>query len=143
MKIVNKWNRRLLRAVRRNGGGSSSADSGVRKEGDDASVGSNEEDVRINDGRDGTFTRNLPKRSRESIMNSMPGPGRLSQQSGLHLDLLHALAYPKRTDKEGLMGMTRKSSVKRHAGPGSNSAEEKVDESVTRRMADLSVVEDN
>ncbi len=142
MKIVNKWNRRLLRAVRRNGS-SSGADSGVR-DGDDASVGSNEEDVRINDGRDGTFTRNLPKRSRESIMTSMPGPGRLSQQSALHLDLLHALAYPKRTDKEALMGMSRKSSVKRHNNSGSSNVEEKADENaeggnVSRRMANLRV----
>lgn len=150
MKIVNKWNRRLLRAVRRNGS-STSAEAGMRRDGDDASVGSNEEDVRINDGRDGTFTRNLPKRSRESIMNSMPGPGRLSQQSALHLDLLHALAYPKRTDKEALMGMSRKSSgVKRHTSAGSSIAEEKVEESadaedgnVTRQMADLSVVKNN
>merc|ERR1719276_336762 len=60
MKVVNKWNRRLLRAVRRSG--NSSNETAQRKGGDDASVGSNEEDVRINDGRDGTFTRNLPKR---------------------------------------------------------------------------------
>lgn len=99
MKIVNKWNRRLLRAVRRSG--HSSSDTAQRKGGDDASVGSNEEDVRINDGRDGTFTRNLPKRTRESIMRSLPPSGQLSQQSMQHLDLLFALAYPKKVVEGG------------------------------------------
>lgn len=98
MKVVKSWNRRLLRAVRRSG--NTSSESGARGAGDDASVGSNEEDVRVNDGKDGTFTRNLPKRSRESIMNSLPTPGFLSQQSSKHLDLLYALAYPRKADKD-------------------------------------------
>jgi hypothetical protein len=92
MKIVNKWNRRLLRAVRRSGNSSDVQ----RTDGDDASVGSNEEDVRINDGTDGTFSKHLPKRTRESIIDAMPAPGQLSQQSSQHLDLLYALAYPKK-----------------------------------------------
>jgi len=108
MKVVNKWNRRLLRAVRRtgNGGGShnvSNVDTipegggaGVIGVGEDLSVGSSEDDVRITNGKDGTFTRNLPRRTRDSIMNSLPNPGLMSQQSGHHLDLLHALAYPKK-----------------------------------------------
>jgi len=106
MKVVNKWNRRLLRAVRRSGGNSSSVavDSipdgvgagrgGVL--GDDLSVGSSDNDVRVTNGKDGTFTRNLPRRTRESIMKALPKAGMMSQQSGHHLDLLHALAYPKK-----------------------------------------------
>eukprot|EP00559_Dactyliosolen_fragilissimus_P009846 CAMPEP_0184855252 /NCGR_PEP_ID=MMETSP0580-20130426/552_1 /TAXON_ID=1118495 /ORGANISM="Dactyliosolen fragilissimus" /LENGTH=738 /DNA_ID=CAMNT_0027349719 /DNA_START=539 /DNA_END=2755 /DNA_ORIENTATION=+ len=99
MKVVNKWNRRLLRAVRR---GNSSGSTIQASSADDHSVGSNDDDVRITDGKSGEFTRTLPRRSRESIMNSLPAPGMLSQQSAQHLDLLYALAYPKRSpDKEG------------------------------------------
>merc|ERR1712038_677997 len=47
MKVVNKWNRRLLRAVRRSGNSTANVATGSR--GDDHSVGSNEEDVRITD----------------------------------------------------------------------------------------------
>lgn len=136
MKIVNKWNRRLLRAVRRSG--NSSSDAGARSAGDDASVGSNEEDVRINDGKDGTFTRNMPKRSRESIMSSMPSPGRLSQQSVQHLDLLHALAYPKRAEKDGLLGR-KSNSMKRH----DERSNEVTEENLSRQFADLTVAENN
>ena len=64
MKVVNKWNRCLLRAVRRSGN-SSIANVTASGHGDDHSVGSNEEDVRITDGRLGTFTSYLPRRSRE------------------------------------------------------------------------------
>lgn len=98
MKVVNKWNRRLLRAVRRSGTSSSSQPN--MNETDDHSVGSNEDDVRITDGRSGSCTRTLPRRSRESIMQSLPPPGMLLQSSHQHLDLLHALAYPKRPCKE-------------------------------------------
>jgi hypothetical protein len=94
MKVVNKWNRRLLRAVRRNGNSSNISGGG---DCDDHSVGSNEQDVRITDGRSGTFTNYLPRRSRESIIDSMPGSGELLQTSAKHLDLLHALAYPKKS----------------------------------------------
>jgi len=99
MKIVNKWNRRLLRAVRRT---STSNCPYQGLAGDDNSVGSNEDDVRISDGKTGQFTRNLPRRSRESIMHSLPSPGMLSQQSPQHLDLLHALAYPKRMSEKDI-----------------------------------------
>ncbi len=95
MKVVNKWNKRLFRAVRRSGNSASSS-AGAGNE-DDHSVGSNEEDVRITDGRSGAFTSYLPRRSRESIMESMPAPGKLSQTSTQHLDLLYALAYPKKS----------------------------------------------
>jgi hypothetical protein len=98
MKVVNKWNRRLLRAVRRSG--SSANQLGSQTCSDDHSVGSNEEDVRITDGKSGTFTSFLPRRSRDSIMKAMPAAGKLSQQSTQHLDLLHALAYPKKTIKD-------------------------------------------
>jgi len=106
MKVVNKWNRRLLRAVRRSGGNSSSVavdavpdGAGAGRGGvlgDDLSVGSSDNDVRVTNGKDGTFTRNLPRRTRESIMKALPKAGMMSQQSGHHLDLLHALAYPKK-----------------------------------------------
>ena len=33
-------------------------------------------------------------------MSSMPPPGQLSQQSGKHLDLLFALAYPQKAEKD-------------------------------------------
>lgn len=94
MRIVNKWNRRFLRAVsgRRNSSGREVEDG---MEGDDRSVGSNKDDVRISDSS-GTVTKSAPRRTRESIMQSLPPPGQLSQQSRMHLDLLYALAYPKR-----------------------------------------------
>lgn len=95
MKVVNKWNRRLLRAVSRRagiGGNNSSASTG---ENDDHSVGSNEDDVRIQDSN-GEVIRTLPRRTRENIMESMPPLGTLSQNSPQHLDLLYALAYPSK-----------------------------------------------
>lgn len=95
MKVVNKWNRRLLRAVRRSG--SHSGGSNTRRDGDDLSVGSNDDDVRVTDARTGAFQRNVPRRTRESIISSLPPPGTMSQQSPHHLDLLYALAYPKRS----------------------------------------------
>jgi len=95
MKVVNKWNRRLLRAVRRTGStGRDSGDMGPSI-GDDCSIGSNDDDVRITDAS-GTVTKIVNRRSRESIIHSLPPPGHLSQQSRQHLDLLYALAYPKR-----------------------------------------------
>jgi hypothetical protein len=99
MKVVNKWNRRLLRAVTRKVTGSNN--NGGSDEGDDHSVGSNDDDVRITD-NNGEVTRTLHRRTREQIMDSMPTLGTLSQNSPQHMDLLYALAYPKRTvaDKE-------------------------------------------
>ena len=99
MKVVNKWNRRLLRAVTRKVTGS--GNNGTGDEGDDHSVGSNDDDVRITD-NNGEVTRTLNRRTREQIMDSMPALGTLSQNSPQHMDLLYALAYPKRTaaDKE-------------------------------------------
>ena len=94
MKVVNKWNRRLLRAVTRKVTGSNN--NGGSDEGDDHSVGSNDDDVRITD-NNGEVTRSLHRRTREQIMESMPTLGTLSQNSPQHMDLLYALAYPKRT----------------------------------------------
>eukprot|EP00573_Skeletonema_grethae_P002614 CAMPEP_0201688380 /NCGR_PEP_ID=MMETSP0578-20130828/2134_1 /ASSEMBLY_ACC=CAM_ASM_000663 /TAXON_ID=267565 /ORGANISM="Skeletonema grethea, Strain CCMP 1804" /LENGTH=777 /DNA_ID=CAMNT_0048172673 /DNA_START=272 /DNA_END=2605 /DNA_ORIENTATION=- len=100
MKVVNKWNRRLLRAVtRRTGGGNSSSNGGGEEGGDDPSVGSNEDDVRVTD-NSGSVTRTLPRRTRENIMESMPALGTLSQNSAQHMDLLYALAYPKKIEKD-------------------------------------------
>lgn len=90
MKVVNKWNRRLLRAVsvRRGAGG---AEEGERD--DERSIGSSNGDVKITDS-DGMVTKTLERRTRESVMESMPPPGQLNMTSGKHLDLLYALAYP-------------------------------------------------
>lgn len=100
MKVVNKWNRRLLRAVsRRTGIGTSSSNGGGEDGGDEPSVGSNEDDVRVTD-NSGSVTRTLPRRTRDNIMESMPPLGTLSQNSAQHLDLLYALAYPKKMDKD-------------------------------------------
>lgn len=96
MKVVNKWNRRLLRAVSRRAGlGTSSNNSNALGQVDDQSVGSNENDVRVTDGN-GEVLRTIPRRTRETIMESMPSLGTLSQISPRHLDLLFALAYPSK-----------------------------------------------
>eukprot|EP00980_Cylindrotheca_fusiformis_P017658 scaffold5529_cov117-Cylindrotheca_fusiformis.AAC.35 len=101
MKVVNKWNRRLLRAVRRTGqSGTKDAEESDTSV-DDRSIGSNDDDVRVTDGSTGVVTKTVSRRTRESVMQTMPPPGQLSQQSGKHLDLLYALAYPKRDQKEG------------------------------------------
>ena len=98
MKVVNKWNRRLLRAVRRTGNGAGADD--VEESTDDRSIGSTEGDVRVTDGTTGLVTKTLERRTRESVMQSLPPPGQLSQQSAKHLDLLYALAYPRRSEKK-------------------------------------------
>lgn len=98
MKVVNKWNRRLLRAVRRTGTGSKENDDDVNL--DDRSIGSNDGAIRITDGVTGVVTESISRRTRESVMSSMPPPGQLSQQSGKHLDLLFALAYPQKVEKD-------------------------------------------
>jgi len=101
MKVVNKWNRRLLRAVRRTGQGSKESD-GQEGDADDRSIGSNDDDVRVTDGSTGVVTKTISRRTRESVMDTLPPPGQLSQQSVKHLDLLYALAYPKRDLKGGI-----------------------------------------
>lgn len=98
MKVVNKWNRRLLRAVRRTGNGNSIQDD--EETTDERSIGSSNGDVRITDGNTGLVTKTVERRTRESVMSSLPPPGQLSQQSSKHLDLLYALAYPKRDGKD-------------------------------------------
>jgi RING-variant domain/FHA domain len=88
MKVVNKWNRRLLRAVRRSG-------HSVEEEHDDdadRSIGSLDDVVEIleND------SRSVPRRTRDQVMATLPALGQLNQASSKHLDLLYALAYPQR-----------------------------------------------
>lgn len=102
MKVVNKWNRRLLRAVSRRAGlgMSSNHSSTICGENDDHSVGSNEDDVRVTDSH-GEVIRTLPRRTRENIMESMPPLGTLTQNSPKHLDLLYALAYPNKVVTSG------------------------------------------
>ena len=71
MKVVNKWNRRLLRAVRRTGQSNSSSNQDEEDVApDDRSIGSTEDDVRITDGTTGLVTRTLQRRTRESVMRS-------------------------------------------------------------------------
>lgn len=88
MKVVNKWNRRFLRAVR----GQRAMD--VQEDNaDDRSIGSSTDgDICIT--ADNTYT--VERRTRESVMASLPEAGQLNQLSGQHLDLLFALACPKR-----------------------------------------------
>jgi hypothetical protein len=110
MKVVNKWNRRLLRAVGRRGHSTSTVETEDMDEPDDHSIGSNDDDVRIMDGQTGSVTRTVHRRSRQSIMRSLPPNGQLSQQSRQHLDLLYALAYPKRAGEKDLgPGRSRRS----------------------------------
>ena len=90
MKVVNKWNRRLLRAVRgQRSGGQVDEDETA----DDRSIGSVDGDICILADHS---VSTVERRTRESVLQSMPSPGMLSQQSAKHLDLLYALAYPKR-----------------------------------------------
>jgi len=124
MKVVKKWNRHFLRPLRRSNSASTASGSNTGNGGDDHSVGSNEEDVRITDGRSGTFTSYLPRRSRDSIMQSMPQPGKLPQASNQHLDLLHALAYPKKTLEREPSSMRKKDNLKQG---GEDSDENKVE----------------
>lgn len=102
MKVVNKWNRRLLRAVRRTGGQSGLNAQEDEEDSDDRSIGSTDGDVRVTDGSTGMVTKTVQRRTRESVMRSLPSPGQLSQQSSKHLDLLYALAYPKREKDSSL-----------------------------------------
>jgi len=109
MKVVNKWNRRLLRAVRRTGGNTGRDSHEIEPSGsDDHSIGSNDGDVRVTDST-GNITRTLPRRTRESIMHALPRQGQLSQQSRQHLDFLYALAYPNR-EKEAIAQANKKRS---------------------------------
>jgi hypothetical protein len=121
MKVVNKWNRRLLRAVRRTG---QSGPLDDEEEMDDRSIGSTEGDVRVTDGATGTVTRTITRRTRDEVMRSLPAPGQLSQQSSKHLDLLYALAYPKR-DKDSSLSRSA------HGRPKSELMEMKEEENET------------
>jgi hypothetical protein len=125
MKVVNKWNRRLLRAVRRSGNGSS---NNLEEDGaiDDRSIGSSDGDVRITDGTTGVVTRTAQRRTRESVIRSLPPPGQLSQHSSKHLDLLYALAYPHRDSKD--MSGSRNASQNRSAKIVDGTAEAKEEE---------------
>jgi len=101
MKVVNKWNRRLLRAVRRTGQSGNLRDIQENEVSDERSIGSNDDDIRITDGKTGLVTKSVERRTRESVIQGLPPPGQLSQVSSKHLDLLYALAYPKREMKDG------------------------------------------
>ena len=106
MKVVNKWNRRLLRAVRGSvRSGSSNQDDDEMM--DDRSIGSTDGDVKITDGTTGLVKQTVKRRTRDSVIESLPPPGQLSQQSSKHLDLLYALAYPKRECKDSSLSHSR------------------------------------
>jgi len=141
MKVVNKWNRRFLRAVRRTTHSSTSCSSsnnssvgannntlgssnysgtssaGAATHGyynpDEHSIGSEEDSIMIfetndfhNHNKNSTDTNEAKQkvgrsiRTRESIMSHLPPPGQLHQTSSQHLELLYALAYPKRATLE-------------------------------------------
>lgn len=125
MKVVNKWNRRLLRAVRRTGQSGSRDSEESDTSIDDRSIGSNDDDVRVTDGATGVVTKSVSRRTRESVMEGMPPLGQLSQQSSKHLDLLYALAYPKRDFKDGTQ--SRSSSTKPYVKVLEEEGEAKVD----------------
>lgn len=131
MKVVNKWNRRLLRAVSRRAGLGMSSNTGLAcGDNDDHSVGSNEDDVRITDSN-GEVTRTVPRRTRENIMQSMPPLGTLSQNSPKHLDLLYALAYPSKataTSTKEVPKFSHKSSPKSDDVQSSSVANQKLNE---------------
>jgi hypothetical protein len=142
MKVVNKWNRRLLRAVSRRGTSSKDLDENIT-EGDDRSIGSNEDDVRISD-CNGNVTKSASRRTRESIIQSLPPQGQLSQQSRQHMDLLYALAYPKRNaDKDAATGRPDKlapvkipdQTTEAEAAKTKFDRKEEDDEVATREMA--------
>ena len=101
-KVVNRWNKRLLKAVARGLGGSSShlARDAAGAD-DDRSVGSGNDDVRVTDA-EGVALRRAPRRTRAEIMARMPPLGTLRQTSARHLDLLHALAYPAEGDRKAV-----------------------------------------
>jgi RING-variant domain/FHA domain len=126
MKVVNKWNRRLLRAVRGQRsamlGGAAETDETNGGIPDDRSIGSTDGDIRIA-AVDQTVSA-IQRRTRESVMAAMPPPGQLSQASSKHLDLLYALAYPKRESKT-------------NAGPGAGgSSHKKLERSNTEMKED-------
>jgi len=85
VKVVNKWNRRLLRAVTRSRVGHNNTPSLLF-----GAYGHDNPNV-----NDGVYNAG-EKKTRGSIMKSMPPLGMLDQQSPLHLDLIFALAIPKR-----------------------------------------------
>jgi RING-variant domain/FHA domain len=141
MKVVNKWNRRLLRAVRRTGG--SKDNEGEETSTDDRSIGSNDDDVRITDGSTGVVTKNLGRRTRDSVMASMPPPGELSQQSSKHLDLLYALAYPKRELKDHSSRSNSMPRVKTVVEGSEPNAAAAIDASADEKMEESSAPEEN
>ena len=111
MKVVNKWNKRLLKAMTRRAGLGSSGTAASGTDGSvEHSVGSAEDDVRVTDAT-GEVVRNVPRRTRDQIMSSMPPIGTLSQSSARHLDLLYALAYPAKN-----AGAERRESYRKAAG---------------------------
>uniref|UniRef100_A0A7S2JZD2 RING-CH-type domain-containing protein n=1 Tax=Leptocylindrus danicus TaxID=163516 RepID=A0A7S2JZD2_9STRA len=103
MKVVNKWNRRLLRAVR--GRSSSSSTTNQSSSGfNELAIGSDEDfQYTAEEGRNGALIPPPKRTSREAIIKSLPPMGRLDQTSSSHLDLLYALAYPRRVEPQPAM----------------------------------------
>lgn len=94
MKVVNKWNRRLLRAVR---GRSSSGNTGPNGSVNSVAIG-NDEDYQytVNGICQPTSPIHPKLTSHENVLKSLPPLGSMTQTSSAHLDLLFALAYPRR-----------------------------------------------
>ena len=96
MKVVSKWNRRLLRAVRGRGSNSGANHSGGNFNGNYIAIGNDEDYQYTIDGMSTPSSPLHPKlTSHEQVMKSLPPIGKMSQTSDAHLELLFALAYPR------------------------------------------------
>jgi hypothetical protein len=58
----------------------------------------------------------IKRRTRNSVIESLPPPGPLSQHSSKHLDLLFALAYPKRESNDAAFNQARNHSPQKLSG---------------------------
>lgn len=141
MKVVNKWNRRLLRAVRRTGQSGAMADEDEST--DDRSIGSTDGDVRVTDSNTGMVTKTVHRRTRDAVMRSLPPAGQLSQQSSKHLDLLFALAYPKKDKDTSLSRSAHGRSTKNvdHVGKETEMKEEEFEAAAATAAAASSPTE--
>jgi len=94
MKVVSKWNRRMMRLVRGRSSGGRSSQSGV-----DAShvvIGDNEDyHYTVNGVAVSKSTMQPQLTPHEEVLRTLPPVGEMKQSSPDHLSLLHALAYPR------------------------------------------------
>lgn len=132
MKVVNKWNKRLLRAVVRRSGASVNSSSSNTLSSFISGIGNHSQDSTNADSRAGqssnlTSSGDRKLTSRESIIRSMPPLGQLDQQSPQHLDLIYALAIPKREQV----------SLRRGLSNGAASGDSRIQESSSEEKVDV------